>query len=127
MMNKKGFSLIELLAVITILAIIMGVAAIAYTAYINKARDKVFETYMDDMHEASVMYFISNTLVNNGSRRLSLSDLNIATINNPKNETDKCLNSYVDAKREDKNGVIFFTYKVCLICDDYSNCKDYTN
>ena len=39
MKSNKGFSLVELIVVIAIMAIIAGVAIPVYTAYINKAED----------------------------------------------------------------------------------------
>ena len=126
-MNKKGFTLVELIACIAILAILTGVAVISYTAFIDKAHDKVFESYIDDMHEAAIMYALSNTISNNNTKSIPLIDLGIDSINNPDDQDDKCLNSYVEAKREDKDGVISFTYKVCLICNEYNKCKDFIN
>ncbi len=39
MKNKKGFTLVELLAVIVILALIMGIAVVGITTVINKAKN----------------------------------------------------------------------------------------
>ena len=129
-MNKKGYTLIELLAVITIIALLTSVAVISYSYFINKANESAYENYIDSMHEASVMYFSKDTSRlprNNETMLLSLSDLNIGSINNPKDENDKCLNSYIEAKRNDVDGVISIEYHVYLICNDYTNDKIYIN
>ena len=42
--NKKGFTLVELLAVIVILAIVMGLAAVAITSVLNNTRRSAFVT-----------------------------------------------------------------------------------
>ena len=44
MKSNKGFSLVELIVVIAIMAIIAGVAIPVYTTYINNAEEKVLET-----------------------------------------------------------------------------------
>ena len=39
MKNNKGFTMVELLAVIVVLAIMMGIAIPAVTHYVNKGKD----------------------------------------------------------------------------------------
>ena len=46
-LNKKGFTLVELLAVIVVLAIILGIAATRVIATINKSRMESFDRAMD--------------------------------------------------------------------------------
>lgn len=40
--DKKGFTLVELLAVIVVLAIVMGLAAVAITSVLNNTRKICF-------------------------------------------------------------------------------------
>lgn len=42
--DKKGFTLVELLAVIVVLAIVMGLAAVAITSVLNNTRKSAFVT-----------------------------------------------------------------------------------
>lgn len=42
--NNKGFTLVELLAVIVVLAIVMGIAAVAITSVLNNTRKSTFAT-----------------------------------------------------------------------------------
>ena len=130
-MNKNGYTMIELLAVITIIGLIFTIAIVSYTSLIDKANNTVYESYINNMHEAAINYFSDNLLLT--EKKLMLSDLissnRIAPINNPKNDSDKCLNSYIDATRNDENGVISIEYKVCLICEseNFNKCKDFVN
>ena len=41
--NNKGFTLVELLAVIVVLAIVMGIAAVAITNVLDSTRKNAFE------------------------------------------------------------------------------------
>ena len=44
MKNNKGFTLVELLAVIVVLAIVMGIAAVAITSVLDNTRKSTFAT-----------------------------------------------------------------------------------
>ena len=57
-LNKKGFSLIELLAVIIILGLISGVAIGGTSIYMNKTRDKAYESMEVTLYNAASNYII---------------------------------------------------------------------
>ncbi len=134
MRNKNGFTLVELLAVIVILGLIAGVGVLAYTSIIDSSKIKVYESYEHTMH-AETMELLGKHVEllpkKNKTKRFSLTDIKIEPINNPRNKSDKCTSSYVDVTRKVVNGVDTFTYKVCLICNDYnkngSQCKTFEN
>lgn len=128
-MNKKGFSLIELIVVIAIIGLLLSIAVISYTSFIKKSNDLVYETYMDEMARAATMYLIDNRIID--EKRLSINELNINSINNPKDINDKCENdSYVLITRDDKKderdvNTIYYKYEVHLNCNDYHGVKNY--
>lgn len=49
---NKGFSLVELIVVIAIMAILVGVAVPVYTSYIDKAEDAVDEQLLGEIEHA---------------------------------------------------------------------------
>lgn len=51
--STKGFTLVELIVVIAILAILAGVAIPVYNGYINKAADAAFVTELDAIASAA--------------------------------------------------------------------------
>lgn len=134
-MNKKAFTLVELLAVVVIIALIGGIGTIAYTNLIKKASDDAFLRYQDTMHAEAIKYLTDSyheVTFDNNVAKIYLDDLEIDPINNPKNKDDKCLNndSYIEATRSrSTSGVLSVTYKVCLNCPNsgFNKCKTYEN
>ena len=135
-MNRKGYTLVELLAVIVIIGLIIGIAVISYSSYQQSTAERVFETYMDSMHEATIMYFLEHTdempTSTNTSKKILLQNLPIDKFNNPFKQGDYCVNdnSYVTATWQDSTnnkGMSGIKYSVCLYCNQYQKCKDYTN
>lgn len=132
-MNKKGFSLVELLATIVIIAILSGIATISYNTFIKQSEDNTFERYQDTMHSEAVAYFLDNpgevssVPLDDGTnyKRLSLAILNTKAINNPVDKDDLCPNSYVDVARNANSSIISLKYNVCLECKSFKNCKEY--
>lgn len=57
-MNKKGFTLAELLGVIVVLAIIISISGISVVSIINKSRAKVSKEMEDNLKEAAITYVI---------------------------------------------------------------------
>jgi prepilin-type N-terminal cleavage/methylation domain-containing protein len=57
--NKQGFTLVELLATIVVLGLIAGIATVAYTGIVNDSATRVFESYEDTMH-AEAVYRLTN-------------------------------------------------------------------
>ena len=126
-MNKKGFSLVELLATIVIIALLSGIATISYSSFIKQSEDNTFERYQDTMHSEAVTYFLDNPneIPTSSTKRLSLAMLNTKAINNPVDKDDLCPNSYVDVTRNSSSGMISLKYNVCLKCKAFDNCKEY--
>ncbi len=59
-MNKKGFTLVELLAVIVVLGIIITIAGISVTSAINRSKKSVNTEIESNLEDAAVTYAIDN-------------------------------------------------------------------
>lgn len=59
-LNKKGFSLIELLAAIVILAIMITLATVAYSRYRQHAKQQGYDTLAKTASEAAAQYVMDN-------------------------------------------------------------------
>lgn len=58
---NKGFSLVELIVVIAIMAILVGVAVPVYTSYIGKANENVDKQYLGELEQAINTVYIDFT------------------------------------------------------------------
>ena len=59
-MNKKGFTLTELLAVIVVLAIIISIAMMASTSIMNKSKIKLYREMEDNLKDVAIDYLLDN-------------------------------------------------------------------
>ena len=136
--NKKGFSLIELIAVIIIIGIIAIIAIPVVSNYVNSSRDKTYVTYENSMTQAAKNKVL--TCENDASLKCELPDtINAKTkiklyelieqgfIDNMKNpgseEFCDADNSYVEVT---KAGLSDYEYEACLYCGEYKTegvCK----
>ena len=55
-MENKGFSLVELIVVIAIMAILVGVAVPVYTSYIDSAKEAKDAQYLDELSRAAQLF-----------------------------------------------------------------------
>ena len=55
-LNKKGFTLVELLAVIAVLSIIIGIATMNVISAINKSKSEIQKEMIGNLKEAAKMY-----------------------------------------------------------------------
>lgn len=66
-LNKKGFSLVELLTTIVILGLLMSIAVGGVLIYINRSKDDAFETLEYTSYDGTVDYMMEhNVLLNEG-------------------------------------------------------------
>lgn len=55
--NNKGFTLIELIATIVILALVMGISTYSISAIINNSKEKNYELLINNIKDAAENYY----------------------------------------------------------------------
>ena len=125
--NNKGFSIVELLAVIVIIGILASIGIIAATKYLNNASEKSYNTMMQSMQSATVNYREGRMpLSDNGcmitSEKLQEANL-LETMRDPDISNDEtgddvyCRGDiYVKMKTGTSNQLNTYLYKVVLTC-----------
>lgn len=85
-MNRKGFTLVELLAVIVVLAIVMVLAVPQILNQMNNSKKKSFQLYAERILSSTMTAYNSDDLLNevtekryNGLPCYNLEDLNLET------------------------------------------------
>ena len=129
-MNKKGFTMIELLSTITLLGILTVMAVVAYTKYVDKVRMTTYKNYEESLKDAATSYFLNHTglLPQKGSSdgtkvtaKTLIDEGYLENMKDPKNKKGTCNdNSFVRVTR--KNDVGFnmdLEYKSCVVCGKY--------
>ena len=82
--NKNGFTLVELLTAIVILAIIIGIAVAASINSINKAKAKKARIHEDNLLETAVTYvYMAKSVCPNGTSDEATTLINCITMNCP--------------------------------------------
>jgi len=133
--NNKGFTLIEIIAVIIIMGVLIVVSGIAVTGYIENSKAKTYESYKKDLAGASDNYLI-NCMTNNENNcsipeygndlRITYNELvekgYSEKLKDPEGD-GYCDKSYVIAKNTSKDGVDI-EYQVCLYCSKYESTDD---
>jgi type IV pilus assembly protein PilA len=123
---KRGFTLVELLAVIVILAVILAIAIPSISNIINSSRLNSFNISSKMLKEATKTYLsVNNISVTNGTTtQILYSDIKdagyISNIIDPISKNE-CINSKVYIT----NAGGTYTYKGALVCDNYMDIDVY--
>ena len=133
-LNNKGFSLVEVLAVIIIIGVIATIAAPTVSKYINGSKLTTFIAYENSMEDAAKNAVLD--CVGNNSSKCELPE---------KGETNEIKLSYLINEgfideikspdggkcdfdksfvRVENRGNLNYKFKVCLYCDEYTSDED---
>ena len=133
-MNKNGYTLVELLGVIVLIAILSGLAVISVSYIIQRGKDNLYRTLESNLETAARNYAFDK--INEDYRyfssivELSYEDLKEYLNDFKVPDGDDCSQSYVkiEPKKPNNTSNISLDYNVCLKCDKYqlepSKCRE---
>lgn len=122
---NKGFTLVELLAVIVILAIIGGIGAVSYTSITKKSESDYYVNLIDNLELGAANYFTDNRSKRPGIDEICssvtlqtlINENYIESANDHKGNSCNLTNSRVYIKRNSNKQ---YEYKTHLNCDSYT-------
>ena len=134
-LNDKGFTFIEIIAVVIIIAILLLVVGVPVSKYVLNSKSKTYESYKKDLAVASENLLVQ-CMANNEEDCIIPSygnDLKIPyselvekgyskKLKDPEGD-GYCDASYVVATNKSQTGVDI-DYKVCLFCDNYKTKEE---
>lgn len=109
-MNKKGFTLVELLATLVILGIIVGITIVSVTSSFRNAKDKTEDVFVNTLEDTLDMYLDSD------ARKLSFKETKTCTLN----KTHGSVNVYKSTNTLTFNDIINSSYSP-LVEQDFVN------
>lgn len=131
-MNKKGFTMIELLAVIVIMGILSTVAIISVSRYLNKANNSSYETMIKTLYEESQNYLMDHLdLIDELPTTITSNELlsgdYIDKLIDPKNKKGECSGNVVVSNNSSsiESKLKNLTYKVTIKCGNTTKSETY--
>ena len=128
--NKNGFTMLELLAVIIILGILMGLAYMGVSRYLNQARSTTYEDFEKNITTGVTNYLIDHTgsIPNEGESLVVdveklVCEGYVDDLEDPGSSAKTCnLESYAIVKRNNDTGYnMDIEYSACLKCLGYES------
>lgn len=123
-LDNRGFTMVELLAVITILGVLLMVSVGAVMRHLIKTRQQAMETIGSSSYDGMVMYMMDNNILLNPSESISISieelynDERIERPSDPYNEGKMCSGRVTvrNATTSSTTGLEDYKYTVNVEC-----------
>ena len=113
-MKNKGFTLVELLAVIIILGVLLSIAVPSVVIYLNKADKNYYKTLENSVKAAAMKYFNDNLIgTSNEIKIICKSSIAPAYIEKITTDDGKECQAYVSFNRTGTNKYKFTPYVKC--------------
>lgn len=125
-MNRYGFTMIEILAAITIMGILSSMGIIAYSRYHDSSIKKAYNLYSQNVASAAEEYFMSNNKETSVSLSTLVGDGYLESDIDPNSKEDVCTGTVIAESSDiSETAISSYTFKVTLNCSKYSGCKQY--
>ena len=119
-LNNKGFTLIEILATVAIMTILVGVATIEVTSYIEKTQRDAYEMMQKTVFDAAASYHQKNPSVSGVAILTLLTEGYLETLQDPSDKNGVCSGNVAITKPSGSGSMLdSYTYQVDLICKKY--------
>ncbi len=121
-LNKKGFSLVELLAAIVILGIMITLAIIAYSRYRQHAKQQGYDTLAKTASEAAAQYVMDNPEDRDITFKMLYEGGYMSSLSDPGIKNKQCKGDIVlRTMKEETIGSLDTTeYTVHVCCKNYN-------
>ena len=121
-LNKKGFSLVELLAAIVILAIMITLATVAYSRYRQHAKQQGYDTLAKTASEAAAQYVMDNSEIYSVSFETLYEGKYMSSLSDPGIKNKQCKGDVVlrTIKEETIGSLDAKEYTVHVCCKNYN-------
>ena len=128
--NKRGFTVVELLVVLVILGILITLAYMGVSRYLNQARSTTYEDFEKNITSGVTNYLIDHTgsIPNEGESLIVdveklVCEGYIEDLQDPRESSKTCnLDSYAIVKRNnDTSSNMDIEYSACLKCSGYES------
>ena len=129
-MNRKGFSLVELLAIITILGVIMGVAIVSHQKQVTRTRTEAYKNLITTIRTAAQNRYIDEGISGDICTKYQIEDLYTGGYmdkpSDPASNGSSCEGRVFIVPAEDDGDMENYNINVELKCSVYKtdDCKD---
>ena len=133
-MNKKGFSLVEMLLVLVLIAIVSMIVLPNISKMTSSSKEKKIDGYLKLLEENLNLYVIDkkeSIVWNNNQTEITYDELKKV---NPDIKIDKCVvdkllitrteQETVSDKQETVSDITYkYNYSICITCNEQQYCK----
>ena len=132
-LNNKGFTLIEILAAVTLMGILSGIGVASYTKYQEKVRKEAYEAMEKSAYAAAQNYLqATGSVVPAGATGKTINVQTLVdggyldNLIDPRTKNTDCHSgSYVKVTKQNSSGTTLeeYTYIVTIKCRDYTSSR----